>query len=1294
MLSIQTNVNSLIAQQNLNINNEFQSKTIQQLTSGYRINSSGDDAAGLAVANKYRSDVAELTQGVANGNDGAAQLQIMDGGMSNISQILDRLKTLATQSASGTFTGSRTTVNAEFQNDLSEIDRQAQSIGLNTGGTFNTNLNVYLGTGSGSQSLQNGIVTLGLSGAAVDTQALGMKGMQAVAGTADLGNSSSTSVANILADSTNEGSEATSGSTSFYFSGAGFSDANKVKVSVDLSNVSDTTTLVSALNAAIQAASSGSSPASSAFAAAGLVASVNTDSSGGQQIAFTSTTSAFQVQAGDRMSNALMGNFTGPGSTTGAVLATTVASGTTAASGVAFNPTGTGVTIQIQGAGLASPVELTMLKANDAHMSDVITDLKNQVAASTALGAAGITVSGNAGGALTFTSARGESFSVMATGDSTNQLGLGSFVTNASAVTSNGGVDYTAITGTASTYSTATVNNSASMEFSINGAASVAVPIDLTGGDATASSTTSAAITNGEALNGTTLNFSVDGVAVAAALTGATAAQVGSTGGTLLATTTVGGTTLSSSITVQAATSGHVTGSGAVATHDFSGTHSETFTVAVDGGHAQTITLSADMSASTAGDYMNVINAQLVGATVTNNSGTLTLSSNSVGGNSTIAITDGTGTPVASYLKLAGGPVTGTNGTNQLLVSTNVPGYTTPATITIGGGVTATYSTTTAFLNAVNAALFAQSLNDSATTPANGVIASDVGGNLELSTSTVGSTAWVAVNAPAVGAATSAITNLGLTAGTGIGTNNSAATIASEIQTAINAATGVNTATAGDAHATVTVNDSNQLVITNDNKGAGHTISVLSGGAETVMGNAGTVSPGTDRTGASLAAALNTAFSANATLQKAGLVATWASNALTITSANNTSFRVNSGTTNAGTMTGTANISGGVNFTGGGVGSKAFQISLDGGTTWNTITLNTDTTGAGATGAQNIASAINTALSGLGLGVTAGVNTVDSTHSYLTLTSNTTGTASKIQVLGPGGAGLGGAMATLGLTNGTQRADADLGFGLSGSSFTSTLTATPSDHMIDSGGASSANVTVGGVTSALTWGALQFGNDSQAITFAANDVNGDQQAATITLKNLQTNSSSTTNRSGSNIDQAIAYINQQLQASNNATLQKIVAVKENNGTGDQINFMSSLASFNVSVGSTANAGTDGVDLGTAENVAVGQVGSGANMSVDTQANAEQAITAITNAVAQLGSAQAAVGKGENELNYAVALAQSQITNFSAAESQIRDADVAAEAANLSKAQVLQQSTIAAMAQANSAPQAVLSLLKS
>src|SRR5260370_41193000 len=104
-ISIQTNVTSLMAQENLSVNQLFQSRTIQRLTSGFRINSSGDDAAGLAVANKFRSDTTELKQGIRNANDGLRQLQIGDGGLNNISKSLDRLKTPATTSAANKFPG-------------------------------------------------------------------------------------------------------------------------------------------------------------------------------------------------------------------------------------------------------------------------------------------------------------------------------------------------------------------------------------------------------------------------------------------------------------------------------------------------------------------------------------------------------------------------------------------------------------------------------------------------------------------------------------------------------------------------------------------------------------------------------------------------------------------------------------------------------------------------------------------------------------------------------------------------------------------------------------------------------------------------------------------------------------------------------------------------------------------------------------------------------------------------------------------------------------------------------------
>ena len=118
------------------------------MSSGYRINSSADDAAGLAVANKYRGDTAELTQGVLNANNGVATLQIVDGGLNNVSTILDRLRTLATESASSTFAGDRGTLNNEYQGLLSEINRQAANVNLNTGGSNSADLVTYVGGGS------------------------------------------------------------------------------------------------------------------------------------------------------------------------------------------------------------------------------------------------------------------------------------------------------------------------------------------------------------------------------------------------------------------------------------------------------------------------------------------------------------------------------------------------------------------------------------------------------------------------------------------------------------------------------------------------------------------------------------------------------------------------------------------------------------------------------------------------------------------------------------------------------------------------------------------------------------------------------------------------------------------------------------------------------------------------------------------------------------------------------------------------------------------------------------------
>jgi flagellin len=179
MLSIQTNVAALYGQQNLSVNSAFQQTTISRLTSGYRINSSADDAAGLAVANALRGQRNELTQGVRNANDGVSQLQIIDGGLNNVSQILDRLRTLATQSASGTFTGDRSVLNQEFTKDLGELDRQAGNIGLNTGGNYLQSLSVYIGGGIGTNNgniIGSTSETIDLSASTADSTGLSING--------------------------------------------------------------------------------------------------------------------------------------------------------------------------------------------------------------------------------------------------------------------------------------------------------------------------------------------------------------------------------------------------------------------------------------------------------------------------------------------------------------------------------------------------------------------------------------------------------------------------------------------------------------------------------------------------------------------------------------------------------------------------------------------------------------------------------------------------------------------------------------------------------------------------------------------------------------------------------------------------------------------------------------------------------------------------------------------------------------------------------------------------------------
>jgi flagellin len=170
--SVVTNVASSNSQANLTKNNVKLNSALNRLSSGYRINYSGDDAAGLAVANSYRSETAVLNQGIRNANDGLSTLQIKDGALDNISTLLDRLSTLASQAASDAFTGSRTTLNDEAASVISEITREAAVAGLGSSDTFS----VFVSSGSSNN-------TVGGSIGAASVSALGLSSIDLTSNT-------------------------------------------------------------------------------------------------------------------------------------------------------------------------------------------------------------------------------------------------------------------------------------------------------------------------------------------------------------------------------------------------------------------------------------------------------------------------------------------------------------------------------------------------------------------------------------------------------------------------------------------------------------------------------------------------------------------------------------------------------------------------------------------------------------------------------------------------------------------------------------------------------------------------------------------------------------------------------------------------------------------------------------------------------------------------------------------------------------------------------------------------------
>lgn len=124
--TIVTNVASLNAQRNLNKTQNWLYSNMGRLSSGLRINTAGDDAAGLAISEKLKAQIRSITQASRNANDGVSLLQTAEGSMNEISGILTRMRELAVQSATDTVgTTERGFLQVEFTAQIAEIDRIA-----------------------------------------------------------------------------------------------------------------------------------------------------------------------------------------------------------------------------------------------------------------------------------------------------------------------------------------------------------------------------------------------------------------------------------------------------------------------------------------------------------------------------------------------------------------------------------------------------------------------------------------------------------------------------------------------------------------------------------------------------------------------------------------------------------------------------------------------------------------------------------------------------------------------------------------------------------------------------------------------------------------------------------------------------------------------------------------------------------------------------------------------------------------------------------------------------------------
>lgn len=194
-LRISTNIPSMAAQRNLSTAKIAQDSTMEKLSSGSRIVKAGDDAAGLAISEKLKAEIRGGKQAERNANDGISMIQVAEGGMNEVSNMLIRMRELSVQAASDTIgPKEREFTDKEFQNLVSEVDRIANATKFNgsallngTGEDFDFQVGTHNVASEDRLTYKSGqadatISTLGIAGLAISSRESARENLDAIDG--------------------------------------------------------------------------------------------------------------------------------------------------------------------------------------------------------------------------------------------------------------------------------------------------------------------------------------------------------------------------------------------------------------------------------------------------------------------------------------------------------------------------------------------------------------------------------------------------------------------------------------------------------------------------------------------------------------------------------------------------------------------------------------------------------------------------------------------------------------------------------------------------------------------------------------------------------------------------------------------------------------------------------------------------------------------------------------------------------------------------------------------------------